>query len=86
MKSRDWKPGTKWGVASLGHPDGHGNRPRRAEYLGDGLTKGPRTSTVGTGQNKWVEKKEFKPWDPDSVKVKAVSRQNHHNDEPSSKR
>jgi hypothetical protein len=69
------KPGSQWGVASLGHPNGGGNKPRRAEYLGDGVTTGPRTSTVGTGQNKWVKKKEFEPWNPDSVKVKAVSRQ-----------
>ncbi len=70
------KPGTQWGIASLGHPDGGGNRFRRAEYLGDGTTTGPRTSTVGTGQNKWVKKKEFKPWNPDDVKVKAASRTN----------
>lgn len=86
MRKRPVKPavslnaGKKWGIASLGHPDGGGNKPRRAEYLGDGLTSGPRTSTVGTGQNKWVQKKEFKPWNPDSVKVKAVSRQSNLND------
>lgn len=56
------KPGTKWGVASLGHPDGGGNQPRRAEYLHDGKPVGPRSSTVGNGQNKWVEPKEYIPW------------------------
>ncbi len=78
------KPGNQWGVASLGHPDGQGNRPRRAEYLGDGLSKGPRTSTVGTGQSKWVKKKEFKPWDPNSVKVKAASRKENSRERPKS--
>ena len=67
------KPGNQWGIASLGHPSGSGNKPRRAEYLGDGTSTGPRSSTVGTGQNKWVKKKEFIPWNPDDVKVKAVS-------------
>jgi len=66
----------KWGIASLGHPDGSGIKPKRAEYLsgGDTLTAGPRSSTVGTGQSKWVAKKEFKPWNPDDVKIKAASR------------
>jgi len=68
------KPGSQWGVASLGHPDGGGSKPRRAEYLGDGTSAGPRTSTFGTGQNKWVKKKEFIPWNPDNVKVMAASR------------
>lgn len=69
------KAGNQWGIASLGHPDGRGNQPRRGEYLADGLDSGPRSNSVGTGQNKWVRKKEFKAWDPNSVKVKAVSRQ-----------
>mmetsp|Transcript_25953 Transcript_25953/g.56951 ORF Transcript_25953/g.56951 Transcript_25953/m.56951 type:complete len:90 (+) Transcript_25953:540-809(+) len=65
-----------WGVASLGHPDGKSGNVlrRRGEYLAggggddDGTTanqSGPRSrssSTVGTGQNKWVKKKEYKPW------------------------
>jgi len=72
------KPGSQWGVASLGHPDGGGSSPRRrAEYLGDGDDGGgggPRTSTFGTGQNKWVKKKEFIPWNRDDVKVTAASR------------
>jgi len=66
-----------WGVASLGHPDGksgNGSR-RRGEYLAEGCSDddgttanqgGPRSrsSTVGTGQSKWVKKKEYKPWRP----------------------
>lgn len=63
----------QWGVAALGHPDGGGNKSRRAEYLGDGTAKGPRSSTVGTGQNKWVTPKEFKPWNPKDVKQRAGS-------------
>ena len=35
---------------------------RRAEYIGDGSTKS-RSSSVGRGLNKWVSRKEFKPWD-----------------------
>jgi hypothetical protein len=77
MRKRPVKPatsmkaGSQWGTVSLGHPLGLGNNPRRAEYLGDGL--GQRRNTVGTGQNKWVEKKEFKPWNPEDVKVKSLS-------------
>jgi len=71
------KPGSQWGVASIGHPDGGGSKRRRNEYLGDG---GPRTSTVGTGQNKWVKKKEFKPWNPNSLKVTAASRDKNRSD------
>eukprot|EP00547_Thalassionema_nitzschioides_P000889 CAMPEP_0194202456 /NCGR_PEP_ID=MMETSP0156-20130528/2467_1 /TAXON_ID=33649 /ORGANISM="Thalassionema nitzschioides, Strain L26-B" /LENGTH=176 /DNA_ID=CAMNT_0038927949 /DNA_START=144 /DNA_END=674 /DNA_ORIENTATION=- len=57
----------KWGVASLGHPDGSGNARRRGEYLADSNQhKNRRSSTVGTGQNKWVTPKEFKPWNPNS--------------------
>jgi len=69
------KPGSQWGVASLGHPDGLGNSPRRGEYLSDGSgpTDGPRTSTVGTGQSKWVSKKEFVPWNPEKLKLKPVT-------------
>lgn len=77
------KVGSKWGIASLGHPDGGGNKPRRAEYIGDGLASGPRSSTVGTGQSKWVDRKEFKPWNPDSVKVKAVNRKSQTRTESS---
>lgn len=56
------KPGSKWGIASLGHPDGGGNKPRRAEFLSDGKPYPIRSSTVGNGRNKWVEPKEYKPW------------------------
>lgn len=69
MRKRPSKPASsvtnkQWGVATLGHPDGGGNRSRRAEYLGAGSTQGPKTSTVGTGRNKWVKPKIFKPWNP----------------------
>jgi len=69
------KPGSQWGVASLGHPDGLGNSPRRGEYLSDGTspTDGPRTNTVGNGQSKWVSKKDFIPWNPNTMKVKSQS-------------
>jgi len=51
----------------LGHPDGRGliQRNGRAEYLGDG--KAPRSSSVGRGLNKWVEPKEFKPWNGETT-------------------
>jgi hypothetical protein len=68
MKKRPAKPAAslsnkQWGIAALGHPDGSGNRLRKAEYLGDGMARnGPRSSTVGTGRSKWVKPKEFKPW------------------------
>ena len=68
----------RWGVAPLGHPDGRGvgAAARRAEYLaggsdgdagsgsGSGSGRGRRSGTVGTGRSKWVETKEFKPWNP----------------------
>uniref|UniRef100_A0A7S4I752 J domain-containing protein n=1 Tax=Odontella aurita TaxID=265563 RepID=A0A7S4I752_9STRA len=65
----------QWGIAALGHPDGGGNARRRAEYLTDGGEKKSRlrSSTVGTGRNKWVKPKEFKPWNPKDVKVKAAA-------------
>ena len=51
-----------WGVAALGHPDQRsGNARRRGELLGDG-GKTAKSSTVGTGQSKWVKKKEYVPW------------------------
>ena len=67
------RTGSQWGVATLGHPDGGGNIPRRNEYLGDG--KGPKSNTVGSGQSKWQEKKVYKSWDR-SEGVKAVSKEN----------
>ena len=72
------KPGTKWGIATLGHPDQKGNTPRRGEYIGEGLPRGPRSNSVGTGISKYTsqKKKEFKPWNPKNVKVKAASRRN----------
>lgn len=44
----------------LGHPNGSGRRTVRGEYLGTSKTKS--SSTVGTGRNKWVTPKQFKPW------------------------
>jgi len=73
------KPGSKWGIATLGHPDQSGNKPRRAEYLGEGNpSSGPRSNTVGTGVSKYTspKKKEFKPWNPSESTVKAASRRN----------
>lgn len=81
------RPQSKWGIATLGHPDGSGNRPRRAEYIdvgkdgtstgkGDGVsrpTRGPRSRTVG-GVGMGYKNLKFKPWNPDDVKVKAASR------------
>ena len=58
-----------WGVAALGHPDGRGNTFRRGELLGDGRT---RSSTVGTGRNKWVTPREFKPWKAEESKAKPT--------------
>jgi hypothetical protein len=43
----------------LGHPGGRGNKVK-GEFLGEGK----RASSVGTGRSKWVQPKEFKPWDP----------------------
>lgn len=65
-----------WGMAALGHPDQvSGNMgKRRGEYLGPGDSTGKGTedegerrkarssSTVGTGQNKWVKRREYKSW------------------------
>ena len=53
-----------WGVAALGHPDQRsGNGRRRGELLGDGRCSGSaKSSTVGSGQSKWVKKKEYVPW------------------------
>ena len=56
-------------VAQLGHPNGRGlassANGRRGEYLGDGSSpseKQQSSSSVGRGQNKWVERKEYEPW------------------------
>ena len=66
------KPGSKWGIATLGHPCAKGYTPRRGEYLGEGPTRGPRTITVGSGVSKYTSEKEFKPWNPNNVKIKAA--------------
>lgn len=62
--------GDAWAAKQIGHPDGRGAvSSSRAEYLGAGKTV---SSSVGTGKNKWVTPKEFKPWNPEeSRKVRA---------------
>ena len=78
-KKRPIKPAEsikgKWGVASLGHPDGRGTISGRGEYLTSGDEKPKRSATVGnTGRSKWVQqKKEFRPWNPDERTMKGVS-------------
>eukprot|EP00978_Attheya_sp_CCMP212_P007378 scaffold17144_cov45-Attheya_sp.AAC.2 len=67
----------QWGVGELGHPNGGGVR-RRCELLGSGRNGSGRSSpssTVETGQSKWVTPKPFVPWNPNDVKVKGVSKQ-----------
>ena len=71
VRKRPIKPAeskrSAWGVATIGHPSGKGNSVRRRdEYLGDGKPVGKTNGTVGTGRNKWVKPKKFKPWDPNS--------------------
>lgn len=70
VKPADSEKTRQWGLPALGHPDGkRGNAlSRSSEYLGDG--SGKKTGTVGSGINKWVQPKEFKPWDPNSMKFK----------------
>ncbi|EED87269.1 predicted protein [Thalassiosira pseudonana CCMP1335] len=82
MKKRPIKPaeshkkGRGWGVSQLGHPDGRGRTGRRAEYIGESTDGMRKSATVGTGQSKWVEKKEFRPWNPEDNKMtKGVSQQ-----------
>lgn len=56
-----------WGTLSIGHPSGSGNSFIRGEYLSEGGVhqRKVKSSTVGTGRNKWVKPKEYKPWNPD---------------------
>lgn len=62
-KPAESRTNRNWGVAALGHPDQRsGNGRRRGELLGDGGGSATRSSTVGTGQSKWVKKKEYVPW------------------------
>jgi len=65
----------QWGVASLGHPNGRGNQYIRSEYIGAGnnTTVGRKNGTVGSGRSKWVQPKEFKPWDPKSSNFKKFT-------------
>jgi curved DNA-binding protein CbpA len=77
MRKRPAKPAASknraaWGVAALGHPSGGGVRIKRGEYLGDGKAP-PRSSTVGTGQSKWVKRREFQPWNPEESERKRAS-------------
>ena len=73
-RKRPVQPASKrdvWAAKQIGHPDGRGSvtGSRRAEHLGDGKTK---FSSVGTGRNKLVTPKEFKPWNSEqSNKVRA---------------
>ena len=69
------KTGSKWGIASIGHPNQTGVVTKRGEYLGDGF-KGRMSGTVGSGRTKYTsdEKKKFKPWNPSDTKVAAASR------------
>lgn len=85
MRKRPARPAAsetrRWGVASLGHPDGRG-LSARGEYLADGGKKRPtqRSSTVGTGRSKWVKKKEFRPWKAKEDALKGASRCGKHGD------
>ena len=79
-KKRPIKPAAStksWGVASIGHPDGGGNRARRGEYLDAGdSSSGPRrtSNSVGTGHNKWVTKKKFVPWKADEINDGTINK------------
>lgn len=54
----------RWGVATLGHPDGRGSSFSGRDYLGSGEEK-RRSSTVGTGKSKWVSQtKVYQEWNP----------------------
>ena len=78
-RKRPVQPASKadvWAARQLGHPDGRGSHGsnRRAEYLSDGSNNNGKTkfSSVGTGRNKWVTPKVWKPWNPeDAKKVRA---------------
>lgn len=57
----------RWGIAALGHPDGRGSSLSGRDYLGSGEEK-RRSSTVGTGQSKWVSrKKDYREWNPSNA-------------------
>jgi hypothetical protein len=74
-------PKVRQTVAQLGHPSGGGMdsgfRGSRAEYLSDGAgttEKHQPTSSVGRGLNKWVEPREFRPWNGETSS-KGANRQ-----------
>lgn len=61
----------KYLSGELGHPQGLG-LSKRGEYLEATVKSGSsrrRSSSVGTGRNKWVKPKEFKPWNPSEIEV-----------------
>jgi hypothetical protein len=70
VKKRRPVPSAKSKVYSreLGHPQGA--PASQGEYLG---TKEKKSSSVGSGQSKWVRKKEFRPWDENDSKSKKAS-------------
>merc|ERR1719401_2484452 len=87
MRKRPARPAgsetKRWGMASLGHPDGRGlSTGHRGEYLSSGGEKRPtqRSSTVGTGRSKWVKQKEFRPWNPEEGTLKGANRYRRHGD------
>lgn len=72
-RKRPVQPASKgdvWAAKQLGHPDGRGAVAGKAEYLGEGKTV---SSSVGTGKNKWVTPREFKPWNPEEAKKVRAS-------------
>ena len=86
LKKRPAKPAEShrnpnWGTGLLGHPNGKGIiHPKRGEYLEAGGAnnnsngKKKQSSSVGTGQSKWVQRtKEFQPWTPSENNLKKAS-------------
>jgi hypothetical protein len=77
LRKRPAKPAGSdktWNAMQLGHPDGRGvvANSGRGEYLGDGISKAPRSSSVGRGLSKWVAPKEYKQWDPAAANLKRA--------------
>lgn len=50
---------------AIGHPAGFG-AARRGEYIGQPDNAKQPTSSVGSGVNKWVERKPYQPWKVDN--------------------
>jgi hypothetical protein len=59
-----------WAAGQLGHPDGRGVVGGRAEYIGAGTKQ---ASSVGQGRSKWVQPKEYTPWNPETEKHERKS-------------